>query len=322
VRIAARTKNTTMSDCIAEVSESDARTVYPITRRIWDGATRTCSSVILAESDTYGRMLFLEGELQSAAADEHVYHESLVHPVMASLLAANVTRSGDLRVLVVGGGEGATVREVLRWSQVGHVDWVDIDGELVELCETHLGWAPGVRTDERVAYYAEDIQEMLPMLGKYDVIILDLPDPDGDTGYLYSTEFWGDMYDHLEETGRIVTHVGPARPFGGVGEGFQRVRDGLAAACMWPHPGGFYSVGIPSFQGQWGFWIWAHEANPFVAIRERSAEGRVVLPTGLRCVDDIQLVQWAVPTRMWRDALGPMPTRRESRVSVVSQETQ
>ena len=63
-----------MTDYIAEISESDARTIYPITRRVWEGATSSCSSVIIADSDAYGRMMFLDGELQSASADERIYH--------------------------------------------------------------------------------------------------------------------------------------------------------------------------------------------------------------------------------------------------------
>jgi spermidine synthase len=279
---------------LTEISESDACTSYPVTEVVWRGSTTTCETVTIADSPAYGRMLFLDGELQSASADEHIYHESLVHPVMS---AANAKRGGDkMRVLVVGGGEGATVREVLRWREVSGVDWVDIDTELVAVCKEKLGWAPDVYSDTRVQYYGEDIQEAWAHLAQYDVIILDLPDPDGDTGYLYSSEFWGDVRAHMKESGMCVTHVGPVRPFGGVGAGAERI----AAAGLPLHAGGFYQICIPSFQGAWGFWMFsASGSDPFRHMRGFPT----VLPFDMCCVDGLQLQAWAYPTTMWRTAV-------------------
>jgi spermidine synthase len=237
-------------------------------------------------------MLFLDGELQSAAADEHIYHESLVHPVM--------TGAGmGQRVLVVGGGEGATVREVLRWSPA-HVDWVDIDGVLVDLCREHLEWAPHIYTDPVVRYHAADIRTVLPSLGLYSVIILDLPDPDGDTGYLYSEAFWQDIVVHLAIDGRLVTHCGPVRPFGCIGEGFQRIRSTMASADLPTLNNNFYSQMIPSFQSEWGFILFIHSDSeePFDYL-----EGDYYLSANTRVVDRRQLISWANPTKLWRSAL-------------------
>ena len=274
-----------MSEYITEISESDANTSYPITRRIWSGRTATCESVVIAESSTYGYMLFLDGELQSAAADERIYHESLVHPVMAGL-------PPGARVLVVGGGEGATVREVLKWLP-SHVDWVDIDPELVALCAEHLDWAPDVLGDARVTYRPQDIREFLPSAGLYDAIILDLPDPDGDTGYLYSPCFWTHMKEHLSSRGRLVTHVGPVRPFRGGGEGLRRVANDVNSAGLGFDPRGFYSICIPSFQGLWGFWLYTKEGSPFDFIDSFRDVGPVVADVG-------QMQAWASPAPIWR----------------------
>lgn len=281
-----------MASWIEEVSESDSRTSYAasVIARV---DTAVCP-VIIADSEVYGRMLFLDGELQSAQNDEHIYHESLVHPVMAGLTHCH----GDgLRVLVVGGGEGATVREVVKWTPE-RVDWIDIDGELVELCEEHLGWAPGIRTHQAVHYQAADIQVALPGLGLYDAIILDLPDPDGDTGYLYSEEFWTAIRAHLVPGGRLVTHCGPVRPFGSIGGGFQRVR---TVAAVPFDIRGFYSQSISSFQGEWGFWMWAGEGvDPFAFARQAN------VPTyrAPRVADEAQMRAWARPSLVWRAALG------------------
>ncbi len=276
---------------ITEISESDACTSYCV-EPVWSGATDTCD-VMIADSPVYGRMLFLDGELQSAAVDEPIYHEALVHPAM-TVMHQRVPEH-PMRVLVVGGGEGATVREVLRWKP-GCVDWVDIDGKLVDVCREYLGWAPDVYEDPRVKYYAEDIRTAWSRLGEYDVVILDLPDPDGDTGYLYSREFWHDVRAHLVTDGVAVTHVGPVRPYGGVGEGAQRIVTNFRGLSEY----GFYQTTIPSFQGSWGFWIYAGDGvDPFQHLRDSPS----LIPAFLEFTDDIQMRQWMTPTVGWRKAV-------------------
>jgi spermidine synthase len=268
-----------MCEWITEISESDTRTSYPIQKKVWEGSTAACESVIIADSDVFGRMLFLDGELQSASADEHIYHEALVHPVMSCV-------GTNKRVLVIGGGEGATVREVLQWNpQI--VTWVDIDGQLVDLCAKYLGWSPGVMSSPVVTYIPADIRDILPHdANVYDVIIMDLPDPDGDTGYLYSDECMRDLLDHLASGGFIVSHCGPVRPYGNIGEGFQRLARQFGSE-------GFYSQMIPSFQSEWGFLVWTE--NRFAS--------RYSPPSGCRVADNQQLDVWRSRTKVWNDAL-------------------
>jgi spermidine synthase len=288
-----------MADTITERSESDAVTTYRVSQRVWSGRT-AFQEVELVDSAEYGRMLFLDGELQSATADEAIYHESLVHPVMAGQVAAGGGAAG-LRVLVVGGGEGATVREVLRWG-VDRVDWVDIDGELVAVCQEQLEW-PGIDVlgDARVRYFPRDIAEVLPTLREYDVIILDLPDPDGETGWLYSADFFRTLRGHLSLQGALVTHCGPVRPWGEIGGGFQRIWRESGLRELGLRPEGFYHVGIPSFQGDWGFWIWRMDgADPLEFVWNT----RPLLPEGLRVLDVALLLMWAHPPRLWAEPVG------------------
>jgi len=234
---------------------SETHSVYGITDVYWAGRTPSCESVVIAENPTYGRVLFMENELQSAQHDEAIYHEHLVHPILNAL-----THIPDKRVLVVGGGEGATVREVLKWNahDVAHVDWVDIDGELVELCKQHMKYTPdSAYTDKRLKYYAADIRVFMKECVRYDVVILDLPDPDleavrDDPAALYGPAFWELIKPH----GAIVSHCGPVLP-GGRDEDR---RAGLTfikkMAAMHGFDGGAaYHTTIPSFQNVWGFWM-------------------------------------------------------------------
>jgi spermidine synthase len=278
-----------MAFLFTEVSESDAITSYRLEAPVWTGKTTAGVDVVVADSSMYGRMLFLDGELQSTESDEHIYHESLIHPTMSGI-------GEGARVLVVGGGEGATVREVLRWLP-SVVDWVDYDKDLVDACRIHLRWAPGVYTNPVVRYLAADIRDVLNDMTIYDVIVLDLPDPDGDTGYLYSTEFWRDMCEHVRVGGRIVTHCGPVRPFSGVGGGFTRIRDSSIAGGLSWDSARFYRICIPSFQGDWGFVAWS--------IGEKAPDFTVdaAVPKGLKVIDAVQLREFTELPLVWRNAI-------------------
>jgi spermidine synthase len=252
-----RTGRFTESACTSETLS-----VYGITDVYWAGKTPFCDSVVIAENPTHGRMLFMDNEIQSAQHDEAIYHEHLVHPILNAL-----THIPEKRVLVIGGGEGATPREVLKWNvhDVAHVDWVDIDGELVKLCKQHMKYAPEhMYADKRLTYYAADARTFLKECVRYDVVILDLPDPDIEdiladpANALYGPGFW----ELLKPHGAIVSHAGPVIPGGRDTER----RAGLAHIQKMAQEHGFgsgasYHVTIPSFQNVWGFWMSMQPSN-------------------------------------------------------------
>lgn len=261
------------SEYIQECSPlQDTSTAYPIKRRLYSDKSQF-SEIDIVESCEYGRMLFLDKELQSASSDEKIYHETLVHPIINAKVAIGYKA---MRVLVVGGAEGATVREVLKWSsdKVSWVDWVDIDDCLVELCRTYLKYATEeVYDDKRVHYYDEDIMSYLdksPSFGAYDVIIIDLPDPDPEDTYgLYTDKFWSLITRALVSGGSLVTHCGPVVPGRmGIGSGMEIIRSGLAKFNLTMHP---YHTLIPSFQGEWGFLMTAVPEKLPVALTDKCA---------------------------------------------------
>ena len=88
-------------------------------------------NVAIIDTEKFGKMLVLDGDTQSAQHDEYIYHEALVHPALS-------LHRNPRHVLVIGGGEGATIREVLRHPTVERVIMIDIDGELVEQCKLLL----------------------------------------------------------------------------------------------------------------------------------------------------------------------------------------
>ena len=206
------------------------------------------AETVIVKSADYGTMLFLDNELQSTSYDEKIYHETLVHPIMNVFSAVQ-----DKHILVIGGAEGATVREVLKWESIKMVEWVDIDNRLVELCKTHLQYTPAeVYNDARLFHFADDIMHHLALVEEpiYDIIIIDLPDPDPEMGTpLYGSEFWERMRKALKPCGGMVTHTGPVEPGTGRQVGMKIVQDGVGNVG---HP---YHSMIPSFQGEWGFWM-------------------------------------------------------------------
>ena len=233
-----------------EACSSDIVSLYPLIRVLWKQQTPYADAVI-AEVPTLGTCLFLDGEIQSATEDEDIYHECLVFPVMANAFMRT-------RVLVVGGGEGATVREVLKWADVEAVDWVDIDAAVVGACREHLKWnQKAAYTDPRVQFHARDIRDFLYSTSKkYDVILLDLPDPDPDAdpcdaAVLMNLEFWRSVKAHLAPRGSWAAHCGPVRRRGASGLAFYRR---VFEELEWDMSEALaYHAVIPSFQDDWCF---------------------------------------------------------------------
>src|SRR5919198_6514773 len=157
------------------------------------------------------RALFLDGQPQSAVADEYVYHEALVHPAL-------ISHSAPKRVLIAGGGEGATLREVLRHPGVERAVMVDIDGELVDLCREHLAeMHQGAFDDPRADVVIGDALAYLREHEEpFDAIVIDLTDPseEGPIGELYSEGFYRLVASRLADDGIMVLQAytfGPGR---------------------------------------------------------------------------------------------------------------
>ena len=163
--------------------------------------------VQILELYEYGRALVLDGYIQSTENDEFIYHESLVHPV-------TVTHPHPRKALIVGGGEGATLREILKHSSIDEAVMVDIDGELIEFAKKYLDFMhQGSFSDPRSKLIIEDgykyVKEIAPR--KYfDVVVLDLTDPYGPeiSRKLYSKEFYAMVKSVMKDDGIMVTQAG------------------------------------------------------------------------------------------------------------------
>lgn len=226
--------------------------------RILHSGRTQFQQVALLETGPYGRTLVLDGKTQSAEADEFVYHEALVQPAM-------MAHPGPKRVLVAGGGEGATAREVLRHPTVREVVMVDLDAEVVALCQEHLPrHHAGAFRDPRLRLLHIDAFEYLEQDREpFDVIVMDLPDPlEGGPSYLlYTAEFYRLVASRLDRAGLMVTQAGPAGPLNH-GEVFTAIR--RTVATVLPRCAA-YRVYVPSFGSSWGFVVASSAHGPEVA---------------------------------------------------------
>ena len=203
-------------------------------------------TVEVLENGCFGRCLVLDGKTQSSQADEFIYHQSLVHPVM-------LAHPNPVTVCIAGGGEGATAREALRHNTVQRVVMIDLDAEVVELCREYLeGHHQGAFDDPRLDLQINDASVYLKDTPEgFDVILLDLPDPmEGGPAYLlYTKTFYEMLRGKLNPGGLLVTQSGPASVINYT-EVFTAINRTLRDVFPVVVP---YSVHMQSFGETWGF---------------------------------------------------------------------
>ncbi len=151
------------------------------------------------ESNEFGRILTLDGYLMVTEKDEYIYHEMITHIPMA-------TNPEIKKVLVVGGGDGGTVRELSRYKHIEKIDMVEIDEMVVKLCKEYIPSISCSLDDPRVTIYYEDgVRYVRNTPDKsYDLIIVDSTDPFGVGEGLFTKEFYGNCYRALTDDGILV----------------------------------------------------------------------------------------------------------------------
>ena len=146
---------------------------------------------------------YMDDEIQSSESDEALYHEALVMPVMEAAKKRE-------RVMIVGGGEGATAREVLTWPDVQTVDMYEWDKDVVNLFRTkYPQWAKGAWNDPRLHLHYENIFEVIrrPPSERYDVVIIDLFDP-SDDNIMSWYDLLMNLHHWIQPQGCIVLYAG------------------------------------------------------------------------------------------------------------------
>lgn len=156
------------------------------------------------ETAEFGRMMTLDGYVMVTEKDEFIYHEMIVHvPMQVHKKAENI--------LVIGGGDGGTVRELLKYENIKNIDLVEIDEDVVNISKEYLPTMGSFLENEKVHIYIQDgLKYIRKCENKYDLIIVDSTDPFGPGEGLFTKEFYGNCYKALKEDGIMVNqHESP-----------------------------------------------------------------------------------------------------------------
>ncbi len=188
--------------------------------------------------------LFLNGNLQFSSVDEYRYHEPLVHIPM------NLTENHE-RILVLGGGDGLAIRELLKYDDITGIDLVDLDLEITKLARNHPVFTrlnENALDDKKVKIYNQDAFKFVEKSSDiYNVIIIDLPDPSNESlGKLYAKEFYGIIKKRLAADGVVVTQS--TSPYFAP-DAFWCIHNTLDTVFETTLP---YRTYVPTF-GEWGF---------------------------------------------------------------------
>lgn len=151
------------------------------------------------DSDEFGKFLTIDGLMMVTYKDEFIYHEMITHVPMATNL--NIKK-----VLVIGGGDGGTVRELSCYPQIEKIDMVEIDKMVVDVSKEYMDICSCKLDDKRVSLYFEDGVNFVKCAHdkSYDLIIVDSTDPIGPGEGLFSTDFYKDCYRILTDDGILV----------------------------------------------------------------------------------------------------------------------
>ena len=211
--------------------------------------------VEVMDGATFGRTLVLDGKTQSTEVDEFAYHEALVHPSM-------IAHPNPKSVFVAGGGEGATIREVMSHRSVEQVVMVDIDKQVVDLCREYLpNHHKGSFDDPRLDLHHMDALKFLEDTSlRFDVVIIDVPDPleTGPAYLLFTQEFYSLLKERLRPGGLMVAQSGPTGP-----AFYEQCFSAVANTVGSVFSGVYLSEAfVPSFGTTWGFVIGSTGPDP------------------------------------------------------------
>ena len=217
--------------------------------------------IVILETEKLGRMLVIDGITMLTEFDEHAYHEMIVHPPL-------LVHPKPKRVLIIGGGDGGTVREALRHPEVEAVHLCEIDEAVVTSCRKYLPSLASSFDDPRVKVFYEDGARFVrEHPDAYEVIIVDSTDPVGPGQILFQRPFYEDMKCALTNQGIAVTQCESIYLHENVIRGVHSF-----AKELYPKLGYYYTL-VPTYpSGLIGFFFCSRGPDPIQDINEARAE--------------------------------------------------
>jgi spermidine synthase len=223
--------------------------------RVWEVDQADLQEITIFENEHFGRVLALDGVIQVAEADEFIYHEMMVHvPLLAH---GNVEE-----VLIVGGGDGGIMRELVRHRNIKRIVLVEIDGSVIEFSKKYLpDISRGAFEDPRLEVVIADGSKYVKTTNdRFDVIICDSTDPIGPGQVLFTQEFYGDCKGILKEKGIFVNQNGAPFVQGSeITDTYLRRKPYFADTT-------FYLAPIPTYVGGFMAFGWATDEKSYRTI--------------------------------------------------------
>jgi spermidine synthase len=171
------------------------------TGRILCRLTSPFQKIEIFENPTYGRVLMLDGLVQTTEKDEHFYHEMLVHPALAS-------HPEPQDILVIGGGDGGVLKEIYKYP-IRECCLVEIDALVMEAAEKYFPWLPQVKGKKGLSLIVEDGRKFIEQTDRmFDVVIIDSSDPVGPSSVLHEKTFFERIKKRLNPSGIVAGQMG------------------------------------------------------------------------------------------------------------------
>ncbi|PSR93617.1 Thermospermine synthase [Actinidia chinensis var. chinensis] len=222
--------------------------------------TSEYQDIVLLDTKRFGKVLVIDGKMQSAEVDEFIYHECLIHPAL-------LCHPNPSTVFIMGGGEGSAAREALKHTSVDKVVMCDIDQEVVDFCRRYLPANKQAFCNKRLHLVINDAKAELEQRNeKFDIIVGDLADPvEGGPCYqLYTKSFYDQILKpKLNHNGIFVTQAGPAGVFTHK-EVFSSIYNTIKQVFKYVLA---YTAHVPSFADTWG-WVMASDQPFFIDVEE------------------------------------------------------
>ena len=226
-----------------------------VDRQLYSGKSEF-QRIDVFDSPEFGRFLTLDGYMMLTEKDEFIYHEMITHVPMA-------VHPHVEKVLVIGAGDGGVIRELVQYQDLQHIDMVEIDPLVVEVCKKYLPKTACRLEDPRLTIHYEDGLKFVRFKeNEYDLIIVDSTDPFGPGEGLFTREFYGNCYKALKEDGILINqHESPFYP-------------GDAAACQRAHKNivesfpisKVYQAHIPTYPS--GHWLFGFASKKYHPLRD------------------------------------------------------
>lgn len=253
---------------VAETHTTAVTWFFSIEKMILEGKTKY-QNYQICEIPRFGKSLLLDYNIQSSLLDEYIFHECMTQPAMT-------LHPNPKKVLVCGGGEGATLREALKHNTVEEAVMVDIDEELIDMVREHMPeWHQGAFDDPRSTVLHTDARGWIAehQGANFDVILSDLPNPheDGPAQFLFTKEYFELCAGAMSKDGVFAMQAGCANEnypylFASIWETLDSMKE------VFPYVAGYYGI-VTSFMMPWGFMLASKEYDP-LALKMEEIEKR------------------------------------------------